>query len=194
MQENQETLPLLPNQLRPQEGSSLGVLMEINNFHGVHNRLNGTVSPSNVGNSTSERNITEAKTGSLQHQRLHQDQPQAALASGAYTSQKQVNLYCNCQWFLPFRYFDYSLGYWQGFDFLSLSAGGGGVEAKISVNRAGNGLDSSSQLQVPYLHTLAQKQTLMPFSMPQCRYTSSSYSDQLSVAPSAAHQVLFFLL
>lgn len=165
MQENQETLPLLPNQLRPQEGSSLGVLMEINNFHGVHNRLNGTVSPSNVGNSTSERNITEAKTGSLQHQRLHQDQPQAALASGAYTSQK------------------------QGFDFLSLSAGGGGVEAKISVNRAGNGLDSSSQLQVPYVHTLAQKQTLMPFSMPQCRYTSSSYSDQLSVAPSAAHQV-----
>lgn len=101
IQEKQERLPLQPNQLRPQEGSSLGVLMAINNFQGVDNRLNAIASSSNVCNSTAERNISEAKTGSLQHQRLHQDQPQAALASGVYNSQQQVNLYCNCQWFLP---------------------------------------------------------------------------------------------
>nr|XP_023914948.1 uncharacterized protein LOC112026492 isoform X1 [Quercus suber] len=165
IQENQERLPLQPNQLRPQEGSGLGVLMAINNFQGVDNRLNAIASPSNVCNSTTERNISEAKIGSLQRQRLHQDQPQAALASGPYNSQQ------------------------QGFDFLSLSTGGGGVEAKNSVSRAGNGLDSSPQFQVPYLQSLAQKQTLMPFSMPQSRYTSSAYSDQLSVAPAAAHQV-----
>ncbi|KAF3944869.1 hypothetical protein CMV_028713 [Castanea mollissima] len=165
IQEKQERLPLQPNQLRPQEGSSLGVLMAINNFQGVDNRLNAIASSSNVCNSTAERNISEAKTGSLQHQRLHQDQPQAALASGAYNSQQ------------------------QGFDFLSLSAGGGGVEAKNSVSRAGNGLDSSSQFQVPYLQSLAQQLTIMPFSMSQSRYTSSAYSDQLSVAPAAAHQV-----
>ena len=100
IQENQERLPLQPNQLRPQEGSSLGVLMAINNFQGVENRLNAIASPTTVCNSTTERNISEAKTGSLQHQRLHQDQPQAALASGAYNSQQQVNLhnlYCNLQ-------------------------------------------------------------------------------------------------
>jgi hypothetical protein len=68
------------------------------------------------------------------------------------------------------------------------------VEAKNSVNRAGNGLDSMSQLQVPYLHSLAQQQTLMPFSMPQARY-SSAYPDQLSGAPATSHQVFnsFFL-
>lgn len=95
---------------------------------------------------------------------------------------------------VPLQFFLLFSGCWQGFDFLSLSAGGGGVEAKNSVNRAGNGLDSLSQFQVPYLQSLAQKQTLMPFSMPQSRYTSSAYSDQLSVAPAAAHQVFFFLL
>ncbi|XP_062164014.1 uncharacterized protein LOC133870807 isoform X2 [Alnus glutinosa] len=164
MPENQERLLLQPNQLKPQEGSKLGVLMAMNNFHGVRKSLNGIISPSNLCNSTTEGNSNEAKTGILQHQRLHQDQPQAALASGVYTPQK------------------------QSFDFLSLLAGGGGVEAKNSVNRAGNGLDSMSQLQVPYLHSLAQQQTLMPFSMPQARY-SSAYPDQLSGAPATSHQV-----
>jgi hypothetical protein len=96
MPENQERLLLQPNHLKPQEGSKLGVLMAINNFHGVRNSLNGIISPTNLCNSTTERNSNEAKTGILQHQRLHQDQPQAALASGVYTPQKQVRLYCNC--------------------------------------------------------------------------------------------------
>ncbi|XP_059459880.1 uncharacterized protein LOC132189248 isoform X3 [Corylus avellana] len=165
MPENQERLLLQPNHLKPQEGSKLGVLMAINNFHGVRNSLNGIISPTNLCNSTTERNSNEAKTGILQHQRLHQDQPQAALASGVYTPQK------------------------QSFDFLSLLAGGGGVEAKNSFNKAGNGLDSMTQLQVPYLQSLAQQQTLMPFSMPQARFSSSAYPDQLSGAPATSHQV-----
>ncbi|KAE8057239.1 hypothetical protein FH972_013945 [Carpinus fangiana] len=164
MPENQERLLLQPNHLKPQEGSKLGVLMAINNFHGVRNSLNGIISPTNLCNSTTERNSNEAKIGIVQHQRLHQDQPQAALASGVYTPQK------------------------QSFDFLSLLAGGGGVEAKNSFNKAGNGLDSMSQLQVPYLQSLAQQQTLMPFSMPQARFSSSAYPDQLSGAPATSHQ------
>lgn len=99
MPENQERLLLQPNQLKPQEGSKLGVLMAMNNFHGVRKSLNGIISPSNLCNSTTEGNSNEAKTGILQHQRLHQDQPQAALASGVYTPQKQVSLYCNCYGF-----------------------------------------------------------------------------------------------
>lgn len=67
------------------------------------------------------------------------------------------------------------------------------MEAKNRANRAGNGLDPLSQLQVPYLHCPVQQQTLMPFTMPQTRYTSSAYPDQRSVAPAAAHQVLFLL-
>ncbi|KAF5455774.1 hypothetical protein F2P56_025320 [Juglans regia] len=98
-------------------------------------------------------------------QRLHQDQPQAPLASGVYTQQK------------------------QSLDFLSLSAGDGEIEAKNRANRAGNGLDPLSQFQVPYLYCPAQQQTLMPFTMPQTRYTSSAYPDQRSVAPAAAHQL-----
>lgn len=95
MPENQESLTLQPNQMKPpQEGSKLGVLTEINNFDGVTNSLNGIVSPNNQFNSTSGRNSNEAKSGILQHQRLHRDQHQAALASGLYPSQKQVTSYC----------------------------------------------------------------------------------------------------
>lgn len=72
-----------------------------------------------------------------------------------------------------------------------MSAGDSEIEAKNRANRAGNGLDSLSQLQVPYLQCLAQQQTPMPFTMPQTRYNSSAYPDQVSVAPAAAHQVLF---
>lgn len=77
---------------------------------------------------------------------------------------------------------------------MSLFAGGGGTEAKNCGDRTINGLDPSSQCQVPYLQSLAQQQTLLPFAMPQTRYTSAAYPDQLSITSSAANKVLFFLL
>ncbi|XP_042987716.1 uncharacterized protein LOC122315694 isoform X2 [Carya illinoinensis] len=165
MPESQERLLLQLNQLRPEEGSNLGFLMATNRFDGVRNSSNGIISYAAPCNSTTERISNEAKTEILQPQQLNQDQPQAALASGVYTQQK------------------------QSFDFLSLLAGDGEIEAKNRANRAGNGLDPLSQLQVPYLQCPAQQQTLMPFTMPQTRYTSSAYPDQLSVAPPAAHQL-----
>ncbi|KAF5455775.1 hypothetical protein F2P56_025320 [Juglans regia] len=165
MPESQERLLLQLNQLRPEEGSNLGFLMATNRFDGVRNSLNGVMSSAALCNSTTERISNEAKTDILQPQRLHQDQPQAPLASGVYTQQK------------------------QSLDFLSLSAGDGEIEAKNRANRAGNGLDPLSQFQVPYLYCPAQQQTLMPFTMPQTRYTSSAYPDQRSVAPAAAHQL-----
>ncbi|XP_041018744.1 uncharacterized protein LOC121260790 isoform X4 [Juglans microcarpa x Juglans regia] len=164
MPESQERLLLQLNQLRPEEKSNLGFLMATNRFDGVRNSLNDVMSSAALCNSATERISNEAKTDILQPQRLHQDQPQAP-ASGVYTQQK------------------------QSFDFLSLSAGDGEIEAKNRANRAGNGLDPLSQLQVPYLHCPAQQQTLMPFTMPQTRYTSSAYPDQRSVAPAAAHQL-----
>lgn len=68
------------------------------------------------------------------------------------------------------------------------------MEDKTCGNRTRNSLDPSSQFQVSYLQSLAQQQTLLPLPMPQTRYTSAAYSDQLLIASSAANQVLFFHL
>eukprot|EP00262_Sarcandra_glabra_P012072 TRINITY_DN3028_c0_g2_i1.p1 TRINITY_DN3028_c0_g2~~TRINITY_DN3028_c0_g2_i1.p1 ORF type:complete len:379 (+),score=74.07 TRINITY_DN3028_c0_g2_i1:1-1137(+) len=73
---------------------------------------------------------------------------QTSTASGMYAQQKQT---CN---------------------FLSLSAG------CESNNSGSNGLESSAQLHVPYLHSLVQH-PIMPFSLPHPRF-SSPYPDQLA--------------
>ncbi|KAF5462129.1 hypothetical protein F2P56_018160 [Juglans regia] len=165
MPENQGRLLLQCNQLKLQKGPNLGARMALNSFHGVRTSFNGTISSTTTCNSTDGRNSNDAKTGILWQQQLHQDQPHAALVSEAYTSQK------------------------QRFDFLSLFTGGGGMEAKNCGDRTSNGLDPSSQCQVPYLQSLAQQQTLLPFAMPQTRYTSAAYPDQLSITSSAANKV-----
>ncbi|XP_041021425.1 uncharacterized protein LOC121262845 isoform X3 [Juglans microcarpa x Juglans regia] len=165
MPENQGRLLLQSNQLKLEKGPNLGARMALNSFHGVRTSFNGTISSTTTCNSTDERNSNDAKTGILWQQQLHQDQPHAALASEAYTSQK------------------------QSFNFLSLFAGGGGMEAKNCGDRTIYGLDPSSQCQVPYLQSLAQQQTLLPFAMPQTRYTSAAYPDQLSITSSAANKM-----
>ncbi|XP_058098826.1 uncharacterized protein LOC131243470 isoform X2 [Magnolia sinica] len=65
----------------------------------------------------------------------------------------------------------------QSCDFLSLSAG---------LESSNNGLESTAQLQVPYLHPLVQH-PVMPFSLPHARY-SSAYPEQLAAAAAAAAQ------
>lgn len=71
--------------------------MATNRFDGVRNSSNGIISYAAPCNSTTERISNEAKTEILQPRQLNQDQPQAALASGVYTQQKQVSSYCICE-------------------------------------------------------------------------------------------------
>lgn len=87
--------------------------------------------------------------------------------------------------------------YFQGFDFLCLSAGGTKHNSSVSSsssNRGGNNeMGSLTQLHVPYLQTLSrhQRQAVMSFSLPQTHYSSSQYPDQLSTAQ---QQVCFLSL
>ncbi|TXG52065.1 hypothetical protein EZV62_021234 [Acer yangbiense] len=167
MPESKEKLPLQPDPLRTAHvRQKQGIVMAINDFDSVKHGLNGVISCNNIGSSTSGRSLSEVRNGFLQHNRFHEDHQQNAASSRVNTLQK------------------------QGFDFLSLSAGGGGAaEATKSFNRTGNhGIAPSLQFQVPYLHSLAQHQRFMTHSMPQTRYPTSAYPDQLSTSTSASPQ------
>ncbi|XWS25904.1 hypothetical protein CRYUN_Cryun27aG0107400 [Craigia yunnanensis] len=155
----QQTLPL-----KPLVGLKQTALLYPKNCSNLRNGINGTIPSSSSGNSATGRNSYEARSGILQQTMLHQEQPQVASASGMHTSQR------------------------QSFDFLSLSARGVSTESNNSSNKIGNTTESLPQLLVPYLHSLPQHQSLMPFSIPPTRYTSSAYTDQLSTA-TAAQQV-----
>ncbi|KAH7567139.1 hypothetical protein JRO89_XS07G0022700 [Xanthoceras sorbifolium] len=166
MPESKEKLPLQPDPLRTaHDGQKQGIVMATNKFDGVKKGFNGVISCNNIGSSTSGSNLSEVRNGILQHNWLHEDHQQNAASSRVNTLQK------------------------QGFDFLSLSAGGGGAESTKSFNRTGNhGIAPSSQFQVPYLHSLAQHQRFMTLSMPQNRYPSSAYPDLLAASTSASSQ------
>ncbi|XP_058225465.1 uncharacterized protein LOC131334459 isoform X2 [Rhododendron vialii] len=71
----------------------------------------------------------------------------------------------------------------QCFDFLSLSTGSGGLEASNSTNKVGNVPEPLTQFHIPYLNSLVQNQTVLPFSMPQIRFCSTPFADN---PPSAA--------
>ncbi|GAV63616.1 hypothetical protein CFOL_v3_07134 [Cephalotus follicularis] len=164
MPESKDAHHLQPSQLTPHEESRQGILMMVNDLNWVRNGLHGVMSGSSINSTTAEKNLKEATKGILQHTRVQQDRPQAATASGLHTSQK------------------------QSFDFLSLSAGGGGGEAFRNVSRTGNGLEPLSQFQVPYLHSRSQHHALMSLCIPQTHYAPSAYQDQHSAA--AAQQVV----
>ncbi|KAL5780685.1 hypothetical protein ACOSQ2_011422 [Xanthoceras sorbifolium] len=166
MPESKEKLPLQPDPLRTaHDGQKQGIVMATDKFDGVKKGFNGVISCNNIGSSTSGSNLSEVRNGILQHNRLHEDHQQNAASSRVNTLQK------------------------QGFDFLSLSAGDGGVESTKSFNRTGNhGIAPSSQFQVPYLHSLAQHQRFMTLSMPQNRYPPSAYPDLLAASTSASSQ------
>ncbi|KAL9445870.1 hypothetical protein AB3S75_013703 [Citrus x aurantiifolia] len=140
MPENKEKSHLQCNQLKPpDEGQS-------------------------IGSTTAERNSSEARSGILQHKRLHHDQLQTATESGLQTLQK------------------------QSFNFLSLSAGGLGAEDTNSFSRTrNNALEPSSEFQVSHLHSLPQHQNFMPIAMPQTHYTSS-YPDKISTSGTGSTQ------
>ncbi|XP_038717488.1 uncharacterized protein LOC120010739 isoform X1 [Tripterygium wilfordii] len=165
MPDSGNRMQLLPNQLRQDEIPKQGVLVGVNKFSGVRSGLDGVSSAISSGN-CSDKKLNEVHSDIYRHGRQHQDQPQASLAPKEYTSPK------------------------QGFDFLSLSAGSGGIETSNSLSRAVNGSEQSSQLQVPYLQSHAHHPMLMSLSVPQVHYTSA-YPDQPAAATQQAQQQLY---
>ncbi|XP_011029006.1 PREDICTED: uncharacterized protein LOC105128861 isoform X2 [Populus euphratica] len=151
--ESRDSLPMHLNQLRPHDILRQGVFMTINNLNGNRNGLNGATPSRAIVNRT-DKNSNQVGIGTLQRQRLHQDQPQTP--PGVCNSQKQT------------------------FNFLSLSTGGGSLEANNISNGVGNRSEQSAQQQFPYLHSHLQQQhsTLASFPMSQAYCTSSSYPDQ----------------
>ncbi|VVA22426.1 PREDICTED: CISIN_1g003719mg [Prunus dulcis] len=153
---------LQPNEMRLHEGSKQVALLGANIYTKVKN---GIVSASSIDISSAEKRPNEAKNGILEQKKLYQDQPQCAMGSRAYPSPK------------------------QSFDFLSLSAGGGGLETNDSFSRARNGMEPSSQSQVPYIHSLMQHHTLIPLSLPQSHFSPSSCPNNPSAAQQAQLQL-----
>lgn len=165
--ESRDSLPLHLNQLRPHDILRQGVFMTINNFNGNRNGLNGATPSRAIVNMT-DKNSNQVGIGTLQRQRLHQDQPQTP--SGVYDSQKQT------------------------FNFLSLSTGGGSLEANNISNGVGNRSEQSAQQQFPYLHSHLQQQhsTLVSFPMSLAYGTSSSYPDQPAAQQARVPQPSYF--
>ncbi|KDO84856.1 hypothetical protein CISIN_1g003719mg [Citrus sinensis] len=163
MPENKEKSHLQCNQLKPpDEGQS-------------------------IGSTTAERNSSEARSGILQHKRLHHDQLQTATESGLQTLQKQVSstIYDQLQTATESGLQTLQK---QSFNFLSLSAGGLGAEDTNSFSRTrNNALEPSSEFQVSHLHSLPQHQNFMPIAMPQTHYTSS-YPDKISTSGTGSTQ------
>lgn len=147
--------PLPSNHLKLHQGSKQQVSMAVNDLNSGGDDLNCFVSTRNIVNFSAERNSYEAKSGVVQNKNLHQDQSKVISACGVQTSQN------------------------QSFDFLSLSAGCGGAEAKSGSSKAGNRLELQSQIELPFLHSLQQHHPVMPFVLPR---TSPAYSDQLPAA------------
>ncbi|KAL9395537.1 hypothetical protein Peur_009790 [Populus x canadensis] len=131
------------------------------------NNFNGNRNGLN-GATPSRAIVNMTDKNSNQRQRLHQDQPQTP--PGVYNSQKQT------------------------FNFLSLSTGGGSLEANNISNGVGNRSEQSAQQKFPYLHSHLQQQhsTLASFPMSQAYCTSSSYPDQPAAQQARVLQPPYF--
>ncbi|XP_059636970.1 uncharacterized protein LOC132279059 isoform X2 [Cornus florida] len=163
--ERKERSPMQATHLMANEGSNQVVHTAVKNLNGVRKGLSGIVSADGIVDSATQKNPDEVTNAVLLHKRLLQDQQQTSTTSGLYTLQK------------------------QSIDFLSLSAGGGGVEANYSSNKMGYGLKPSTQSRGPYLQSFAQNQTAaMPLS-PQNHYSSTPFPDHLSAAAALQAQV-----
>ncbi|KAH9759068.1 hypothetical protein KPL71_016887 [Citrus sinensis] len=188
MPENKEKSHLQCNQLKPpDEGQRQETHMVIYDFDKTRKGLNGVISVNSIGSTTAERNSSEARSGILQHKRLHHDQLQTATESGLQTLQKQVSstIYDQLQTATESGLQTLQK---QSFNFLSLSAGGLGAEDTNSFSRTrNNALEPSSEFQVSHLHSLPQHQNFMPIAMPQTHYTSS-YPDKISTSGTGSTQ------
>ncbi|GFZ10415.1 hypothetical protein Acr_21g0010140 [Actinidia rufa] len=96
--------------------------------------------------------------GSAADKKLIDDQQQASTTSALHTSLK------------------------QSFDFLSLSAGGSGIEAPNGVNKVGDGPEPWTQFHGPFPPSLPQNHAIMPFSLPPYPFSSASFTHHLPLA------------
>ncbi|XP_057490067.1 uncharacterized protein LOC130776055 isoform X1 [Actinidia eriantha] len=96
--------------------------------------------------------------GSAADKKLLHDQQKASTTSALHTSLK------------------------QSFDFLCLSAGGGGVEAPNSTNKVGDGLEPWTQFHGPFPPSIPQNHAIMPFSLPPNHFSSASFTHHLPLA------------
>ncbi|GFY86242.1 hypothetical protein Acr_04g0009800 [Actinidia rufa] len=96
--------------------------------------------------------------GSAADKKLLHDQQQASTTPALHTSLK------------------------QSFDFLCLSAGGGGVEAPNSTNKVGDGLEPCTQFHGPFPPSIPQNHAIMPFSLPPNHFSSASFTHHLPLA------------
>ncbi|KAF3446778.1 hypothetical protein FNV43_RR11958 [Rhamnella rubrinervis] len=157
MSKSKDRKLLHQNRMRPEEGLKHGVVLGVDSVNGVNIGLNVVDSASSIG--TVENNSNGAKSNILQQRRLHKEQPKSSPHSEGCTLHNK-----------------------QSFDFLSLSAGVGGLDANDGIGITGKGLETLSQLQVPSHPSLVQHQMHLPFSCPPSRH-NSCYHD-----PSSAHQ------
>lgn len=150
------------------EGSKCGVLFEVHNSNRIRNGV------------TTARNPNESKNGILLQQ------SQAAPTPALYGPQKQVSsrllfvtAFLNN---LILFHVLITVLIMQTFNFLSLSIGSYGLKVdNNNHNEVGNRLEPFSKLQVPYFHSLAQQQRVMPIPTPQSRNVSTVYLDQRTV-------------
>ncbi|KAK8705696.1 hypothetical protein V6N13_049290 [Hibiscus sabdariffa] len=157
LQMQNKTILQQPLWLKPRVESKQTALWYPSNCSNLRNAINGNVPGSTSGNTAADRNSYEARSGIIPPQKMLQhEQPQTASASGMNTSKG------------------------QSFDFLSLSAGGVGIDANSNSSEVCNTMGSMSQLQVHHLHSHPQHQSLMPFSISPTDYTASACMDLLS--------------
>ncbi|GMH18016.1 hypothetical protein Nepgr_019857 [Nepenthes gracilis] len=71
------------------------------------------------------------------------------------------------------------------FDFLSLSTGNGGPEAKIDANVLKQGLEPQAQYRVCYRHSLPPHTAVFPFRLPQNHHPANPNGDQIYAAAAA---------
>lgn len=81
----------------------------------------------------------------------------------------------------------------QSFEFPSLSAGGGGLNAIDNFGKMRADFEQLSKLQVPYLPSIMQHHTQMPLSLPQS-CSKPVYANHLSSAQQVLQLNSFFFL
>lgn len=116
-----------------------------------------------ITSSDAEKDQNEIRNAVLLHKRLLQESQQPSSTPTLYTTSK------------------------HNFDFLSLSTGGGAAEATKTAIKTGNLIEPWTQFHPPYLHSVSQNHTNVPFSHPQSHYSNAPFTDYFPIL--AAKQV-----
>ncbi|XP_004500942.1 uncharacterized protein [Cicer arietinum] len=144
-------------QIKVHQGSKCGVLIQAQDSNATRN---GNDYAAGTVHSASLDNSPETKNGILQQKCNYLDisQSQAPPLPTIYGPQK------------------------QSFNFLSLSAGGNGLNIEGCFNKGVSRLEPFSKSLVPYFRSIQQQHSLMPMPTTSSQYSSTSYLDQLPAA------------